>query len=219
MILLTSRGPEDWRDRLARPDLHWKPGRSAMEAALAWEGASGLPDEIAALFPEARLIQAIVEYPVDLPGGRRPSLTDVFALIADREGQVAVMVEAKRDESFSPTLGEWRKDDSPGKADRLSFLCKPLGLGSGRLADTLRYQLLHRTASAILAAQHYGIRRAAMVVQSFSPEHAWLDDFVQFAALFGVASPARDRLHDAGMPSGIALCLGWASAFQQDTPV
>jgi len=57
-----------------------------METALAWENASGLPEELAALFPDARLIQAIVEYPVALPGGGRPSFTDVFALIADRGG-------------------------------------------------------------------------------------------------------------------------------------
>ncbi len=212
MILLASRGPHDWKDRLARPDLHWKPRYSAMEVALAWEGASGLPDEIATLFPEARLIQAIVEYPVALPGGGRPSFTDVFALIADRKGQIAVMVEAKRDESFGPTLREWRIDASRAKAHRLSGLCETLGLGSGKLADTLRYQLLHRTACAILTAQLYGIRRAAMVVQSFSPDHTWFDDFVQFAALFGIAAPARDRLHDAGAPSDIALRLGWASA-------
>ena len=212
MILVNSRGPEDWRDRLTKPVLHWKPRHSAMETALAWENASGLPDEIAALFPDAQLIQAIAEFPVALPGGKRPSFTDVFALIADREGLMAVMVEAKCNEPFGPTLGEWRMDASLGKADRLSFLCETLGLGPGKLADTLRYQLLHRTASAILTAQHYRVRRAAMVVQSFSPDRAWLDDFIQFAALFGIATPTTDRLHDADRPSGIALRLGWASA-------
>ena len=211
MILLTSRGPNDWKSRLAIPD-HWKTRHSAMEAALAWEGASGLPDEIAALFPDARLIQAIVEYPVALPGGGRSSFTDVFALIADREGVNAVMVEAKCEESFGPTLGGWREDAGSGKVDRLAFLCDTLGLDAGTLEDSLRYQLLHRTASAILAAQHYGIHRAAMVVQSFSPDRRRFEDFAQFAALFGMTAPVPDRLHDAGTPSGIALQLGWASA-------
>ena len=212
MILLPSRGPDDWKDQLAKPDLHWKPRHSAMEAALAWEGASGLPDEFAALFPDARLIQAIVEYPVALPGGDRPSFTDVFALIADGAGQIAVMVEAKCDETFGPTLGTWRTEASPGKSERLRFLCETLGLNPGLLADTLRYQLVHRTASALLAAQHYGLNRAAMVVQSFSPNRARFGDFVQFAELFGIAAPAPDRLYCAGAPAGIALHLGWASA-------
>lgn len=127
MILLTLRGPNDWECRLANP-VHWKRRHGAMEVAMAWEGASGRPDETAALFPDARLIQAIVEYPFTLPVGGGFSFTDVIALIAGRERLTAVTVEAKCDEFVSPTLGEWRKDASSGKANRLTVLCDFPGL-------------------------------------------------------------------------------------------
>ena len=80
----------DWSRLLARPDRHWKPGFSAMSVAQSWESASGaLPPEISALLDSspdtalhgAGLVLAIPEYQVELPGGSRPTQTDVFALV------------------------------------------------------------------------------------------------------------------------------------------
>ena len=50
---------------------------------------------------------------------------------------------------------------------------------------SIRYQLLHRTASAVIAAQQFGARLAVMVVHSFSPSHQWHDDYQAFAREFG----------------------------------
>ncbi len=205
MIRQSTSGPDDWKAHLAQPELHWKPGRSAMEAAFAWE--AGLPGEIAVLFPDATLLQAIVEYPVALPGGGQSSKNDVFALLSSAEGLIAVMVEAKRDESFGPTVGEWLRDASAGKIARLTALCEVLGLMREALPPEIRYQLLHRAASAILTARRYHAC-AVMVIQSFSPEARWFDDFSRFASLMG-AAPDKDRLLGCVCTE---LQIGWASA-------
>ncbi|HHS93756.1 MAG TPA: hypothetical protein ENK63_00220 [Rhodobacterales bacterium] len=210
MILRPTSGPEDWRAFLAKPE-HWRPGRSAMETAHAWEGAEGLPPEIATLLPGASLFLAIPEYKVPLPGGQRESQNDVFALLVDDLGVFPCMVEAKRDEPFGPTLDEWRAKPSKGKTERLEAICGLLGLDPGALDGSLRYQLFHRTASAAITAQRLRSPRAAMVVQSFSPERRWFGDFFAFAALFGLA-PEPDRAVSTDLPGGIALSLAWASA-------
>ena len=208
MILRRTTSPEDWKEFLAKPD-HWKPGRSAMETAYAWERANGLPDAIATFFPGAEMLFAIPEWKVPLPGGERDSQNDVFALLSDGNGLVPVMVEAKRDEHFGPTLGEWLKAPSPGKTARLAAICEMLGLDAAKLDPRLRYQLFHRTASAVVTAERFHARRAAMVVQSFSPEHRWFGDYAAFAGLFGL-SPARDEISETRLPSGLCLSLGWA---------
>ena len=180
-----------------------------MAAALSWEAANGLPQEIADLIggtPE--LLMAIPEHKVALPGGRRESQCDIFALAKSSEDTVAVAVEAKVNEPFGPTIGEWLKDASAGKMERLRFICELLGLDAS-LPDGLRYQLFHRTAAAILEAQRFKTDRAAMIVQSFSQENRWFEDFAAFADLFGMqVEPGRSACMD--LPSGTPLILGWA---------
>ena len=95
------------------------------------------------------------------------------------------MVEGKVKESFGPTLGEWRNDASSGKEERLGFLLRTLGLGAAP-ADDIRYQLLHRAASALITGEQYRSAAAVLVVHSFSQECAGWPDYQAFARLFGV---------------------------------
>lgn len=210
MILRPTTCPEDWKVFLAQPELHWKPGRSAMETAHSWEGAQGVPQEIAAFFPGAQKLLAVPEYKVALPGGGADSQNDVFALLRDDRGLIPLMVEAKRDESFGPTLGEWLTDASDGKRARLAAICSMMGLDPATLDPSLRYQLFHRTASAIVTAHRFHADRAAMVVQSFSPDRRWYQDFAAFAGLFGPA-PEPGVARNRGLPGGKTLLLGWAT--------
>ncbi len=194
---------------LADPEKQWRRGYSAMAAALAWEAANGLPQEIAALIggsPE--LLLAIPEHKVALPGGSRESQCDVFALVKTAEGTMAVAVEAKVNEPFGPTVGEWLKNASAGKVERLRFICDLLGLEVPQ-SDGLRYQLFHRTAAAILEAHRFKTDCAAMIVQSFSQEKRWYEDFEAFVDLFGLqVEPGKSARIE--LPSGVPLILGWA---------
>jgi hypothetical protein len=205
-----THGPGSWQELLSDPQKHWVTGYSARTLAHCWEDARGLPPEIASLFGgHATLLLAIPEHKVDLPGGSRPSQTDLFALVRWEERTIACAIEGKVAETFGPTMEQWLAEPSPGKSERLAHLCKLLGLVQP-LPSNLRYQLMHRAASAAIEADRFKTDEAAMIVHSFSKTGEWFDDFTMFARLFGLA-PVRDRLLTFSLPSGKRMHLAWAS--------
>ena len=212
-ILRPTTGPDDWRSFLAEPDKQWKLGHSAHALAHRWESACGLPANVQAVlgtssrFREFELLLAIPELRVDLPGGQRASQTDLWLLGRQSDGLVSVAVEGKVAESFGPTLAEWQVEASPGKSERLGYLLDVLRLKSP-LPPAIRYQLLHRTASAILLAKRFHAAHSLMLVHSFSPEDASIADYRAFAALLGVAQSGEGVLEIPGHQSP-TLALAW----------
>jgi hypothetical protein len=112
-IFVPTQSGSDWQRLLGKPELHWKMGRSAMSAAACWEEANPkLPPEVSRLLDasndaallDLELLMAIPEWEVDLPGGKRPSQTDVLALARNPKSLVVLGVEAKVDETFGPTI-------------------------------------------------------------------------------------------------------------------
>ena len=91
--------------------------------------------------------------------------------------------------------------------ERIAYILRCLGLPS-TIPDSTRYQLLHRTASAVLAAEEFGAKAAVMLVHSFSPADRWFDDFKAFAGLFG-GSPSIGQVFHARRCQDIDLFLGW----------
>ncbi len=214
-IVVPTESAEDWKRLLAKPDLHWKAGYSAMTLARSWETAhpSAPPEVIAVMdgtgdsrLRDLALVLAVPEWQVDLPGGRRPSQTDLLALMRGEHGLVVVAVEGKVDEPLGPTVGDKRQEDSAGVNQRLAWLIDYLGMDG--CPDGVRYQLLHRTASAVLAAREFDASAAVTLIHSFSPTRMWFDDFTAFAALFG-ATPEVDELVAVGEVDGIPLWIGW----------
>lgn len=209
-IFVPTTSPEDWRSLLADPEKHWKRGYSAMAAARSWEAARGLPPEIAAIFEEdTELLIAIPEHKVPLPGGTRESQCDVFAIVRTGAQTCSLAVEAKVNEPFGPTIGEWLIDASTGKRERLDSICSLLGL-TDPPPDHIRYQLLHRTAAAIVEAHRFKTDRAAMIVQSFASDHAWYNDFASFCAALNVTDGRNTGLH-LELPNNLPLTIGWAT--------
>jgi hypothetical protein len=217
MILVPSRGPEDWQRLLAEPERQWRDGYSAKRLAECWESAQGFPEAVRQAFERSGIealaeiepLLVLPEYQTSLPGGRRPSQTDVFVLAKARGGLVAIAVEGKVEEPFGPTVGEWKAEPTPGKAERLRFLCDVLGLCADAVGS-LRYQLLHRTASAILEAQRFTARHAVMLVHSFSPSGTWYEDFEAFLGVLG-RQAARETVTQVGKRSEVELYCGWVS--------
>lgn len=209
-----SRGVEDWRRLLADPEKQWRFGYSAMCLAESWEGAGGMPSEITRLLsmigPSPELLVALPEHKVPLPGSNRgDSQNDLFALIRVGDQTVAATIEGKVDEPFAKTLGEWLVDASSGKRQRLAFICDLLGL-TQPLPQNIRYQLLHRTASAVIEALRFKTDIAAMIVHSFSPTKRWFDDYAAFASLFGVEAQP-DQLLSVRSVRVPPLYVGWAT--------
>ncbi|MBM3494267.1 MAG: hypothetical protein FJX72_08100 [Armatimonadetes bacterium] len=215
VIAIPSGGPSDWQRALADPQKHWRPGASAMTLAACWEASKGdFPAEVRRTL-EASAERALVgltpllvvpEYGVSLPGGSARSTTDVFVLARGEQGLAAMAVEGKVNEPFGPTVGEKRREASPGQCARLAFLMEELGLRN--LPDEIRYQLLHRTASARLAAKKFGAGVSVMLVHSFSPDMRWFDDFACFAGLFGIAAEPN-RVCAAPPLTSPRLYIGW----------
>ena len=146
------------------------------------------------------LLPAVPEWEVALPGGTRKSQNDVFALVRCAGRTISLTVEGKVNEPFGPTLAEWLSSTSPGKATRLEFLKRTLGLPEV-LPNELYYQLLHRTASAVIEAERFRTDSASMVVHSFSPKRKWFEEYAQFVDLMGVKGTTGE-LETIQLPNG-----------------
>lgn len=218
-IYIPTSGVEDWRRLLADPEKQWRTGFSARSIANAWESAKGFPPEIQDLFTHSHhpsfhnveMLLAIPEHKVLMPPyGGHPSQNDLFALAKDCKGNlIALTIEGKVSESFGKILSEWNAEGSPGKYKRLAFIKETLGLAE-EIPDTIRYQLLHRTASAILEAKRFTAKSAVMVVHSFNQSNLWFDDYRAFFNIFSATDAAPGVLYFLSEVHGIKVYSGWA---------
>ena len=184
-LSIALKKPADVIPHLGKPT-HWKQGRSAKALADSWHAANGLPERVLAVLSQApeyagvQLVDGWLERSTDLGDGRGShSQTDLLALV-DIGAELAVLaVEAKVTEPFGPLVCEWLKNDQHGKRQRLVGLCKLLELDISGVSE-LRYQLLHRTAAALLEAKRFKLSAAALVIHSFCPAATGLDDFRRF---------------------------------------
>ena len=210
-------GPEEWKYLLAEPEKHWKTGHSAKALAYCWEEAQGFPKSIARVFSQSQFehfqqiefVLGFPEYRTPLPGGRKPSQSDIFLLARSGNKLITIAVEGKVDEPFGQTVSEWQQPDSQGKRDRLGALRRRLGLLSSDLYH-IRYQLLHRTASALIEAERFRASCALMLVHSFNQEHKGYDDYEAFLQLFG-RSAARNQITFLGEKNEVGLYASWVT--------
>ena len=220
-IYVPTNSPEDWKPLLAKPDKHWRTGYSAKALAYCWQEANGFPKSVIEcfnnsklkLFSNIELLLAIPEYKVELPGGIRPSQNDIFVLARGNNQLISIMVEGKVDEPFDITVGEWERDASRGKEERLAFLLNQLGLDDV-IVSHVRYQLLHRTASAIIEARQFRARNALTLVHSFSQTGEHYGDYKQFVELFNKSCKINSIVH-TGNIDDINLYLGWATGEEE----
>jgi hypothetical protein len=216
-IFVPTKSGSDWQGLLAKPKLHWKKGASAMTTAAAWEDAgSVLPSEIVTVLQlsneealrDLELLAAIPEWEVSLEGGETASHTDVLALARNDRGLCVIAVEAKVNEDFGPLLKDKRAEASPGQSNRLDSLHTLLGIL--RFDDVIRYQLLHRTASALLTARQFHAQTAVMLVQCFGDKPNLRADFEAFCRALRTKE-LSSALRVAPAFSGPSLYLAWCS--------
>lgn len=220
-VYVPTSGPTDWRSFLADPDKQWSRRASALELAVSWEGAQqaqrGMPPQVAFALDRipalagSRLLLGLPEHRVSLKGRGKASQTDLWALLRSGDHYFSMAIEGKAGEAFGPTLGEWLSQPSDGKRDRLEQLCQILQIANPPALE-LRYQLFHRTASAILEAQRFGAALAAMLVQCFPRDdgddaQSWRD-FSAFCQLLG-APAVRGEVVQARRTGSERLFLGW----------
>lgn len=212
-ILIPTKSAEDWKQFLAEPEKQWKSGFSARALAYCWEEAEGMPSEIISVLGQLpalknlKTIFAIPEHTVPLPGGGRASQNDVWVLAESPSGLVSIAVEGKVSEPFGPTVEKWFENKTPGKEKRLKFLCGELGIEYPPPFKA-RYQLLHRTVSAILEAKRFRANEAVMVVHTFSKTDEWFEDYQYFLSLFGLEAGINQAV-SAKILNGINLSFAW----------
>jgi len=170
-VLITNIG--EWEQN-AGPKLEhqWAPGRSALECATAWCEPDGpvVPSEFAALFAGHQFAGFEIESVQpehcirfdNLRGG--PRNADLAIEATDRNGRIAITVEAKADEPFDGTLDEMMmaalearlKNPRSGAVRRIEQLTEslftPRVKGQPRLVQ-IRYQLMTAVAGTLAYAQ------------------------------------------------------------------
>jgi hypothetical protein len=237
-ILIPARSADDWQRLLTEPEKHWRTGYSAKALAHCWQSARDFPPSVRSVLDDSRydlfhgikMLLGIPEHRVPLPGRGKASQTDLFVLAKSGDDLVSITVEGKVAESFDVLVSEWlRRDSHPkrgtaaketrelprarapsaGKLERLAYLCQMLGIDKED-SSGLRYQLFHRTVSALIEAERFNAKHALMLVHSFSQTGAWFDDYQSFAALLRVAVEP-DTIACVGERAGVDLYLGWVT--------
>jgi hypothetical protein len=159
---------------------------------------------------ELELLLGIPEYKVYLDNKKAPSQNDLFILCSSINELVVVMIEGKVDESFDKLIHEWNSLNS-SRVQRLKFLTDKLEIPPSENIDNYRYQLLHRTASAIITAEKFHAAKAIMLVHSFSETGKWFEDFSSFVKLVNPQiEPFPNVIYNCRtLSSGVELSLGW----------
>ena len=208
--------PKEWRWLLAKPYKHWKEGRSAKSLAYCWQRADDFPKSVKKvfknsnieLFRDIEMLMAFPEYRVAFPPkGGRPSQNDIFILAKGNGKLISITVEGKAGEPFDDTIDDWKLKDYGGKGKRLDYLCKILQLDKTQIGH-IRYQLLHRTASAIILAEKFSAKNALMLIHSFQYNEDSFKDYCNFLRLFGRRGEIN-TITTAKTVNGVKLFFGW----------
>lgn len=224
-LYVPTLGPTDWRRLLADPTKQWRPEKSALEMAVCWEAMRaterGLPLEVAAAIDKteqlrgASLVIGLPEHKVEFEGGGHPSQNDIWALLrVEEDCFVSMAVEGKAGEPLDNIVSVWltkKSGEQCNKPARLEALQKRLGI-AGIDVFSIRYQLLHRAASALKEAVRFRAKYAVLLVQSFNrdADKQSFDDFVRFGDLMGV-KVTEERLSCSPRPTVVPLFLGWVT--------
>ena len=216
-IYIPSDSPDMWRNLLAQPKKQWKKGYSARALAYCWQKADGFPKSVVTTFQKSKinlfgnveLLFAFPEYKVPLPGGKRESQNDIYVIAKSNNDLISIMIEGKVNEPFDKPVSSWISNSggNSGKQERLDFLLNKLNLNQTQVQQ-IRYQLLHRTVSAIIEAQRIRAKNALMLVHSFSTKNEWFDDFSKFVKLFGLTTKINSIVGPY-QTDGINIYFGW----------
>jgi hypothetical protein len=130
-----------------------------------------------------------------------------------RGGLVVLAVEGKESEPFGDDIvTDWIAKTKTGH-DRLALVCNTIGLPTTTVGS-VRYQLLHRAAAAVIEARRLGAPHAVLLVHSFSPTQAHLGAYQSFVALYEREAGANETVELAAV-DGVMLHAAWVSDSKQ----
>jgi len=213
------RHTSDWVEAVGAKN--YRKGYSAYETHQKWKAISDLlPEPLNSvllrsrnpIFTGIKPDCVIAEHAVFLDTLKTPSKTDIMAFCSNEARErIVLAVEAKCAEPFAERISRWiTTPDAPRrlaqrrlfteetpivsrKVDRLRFLNSVLGTDISPESH-LRYQLLHRTASAILEARNLSARAAVVVVQAFTFNIENFFDFTDWTTVLGIQGTKKNTL-------------------------
>jgi hypothetical protein len=213
---------------LADPEIQWAPRKSALEMAVSWEAARtsarGLPAEVASALDSssalsgAELVIGLPEHQVQIRGGGHASQTDLWTLLRRGQDFFSMAVEAKAGEPLDDLVKDWLQNrrGRTRKPERLAALQKQLGLLNHDVQE-IRYQLLHRAASALIEAERFKATLAILLIQSFdqaADDRSW-KDCIKFGELLGLEM-CNGQVRPASIQTAVPLYFGWVSSSPAD---
>ncbi|WP_416150297.1 DUF6946 family protein [Salipaludibacillus sp. HK11] len=219
---LPSSGKKSWKSLLTNPKKQWKSGYSAKELAKCWEEAEGFPTSVVTTFEESQItllkdvefLFGFPEYKVSLLGGSATSQNDLYVLAKAGKELLTIMVEGKVTESFGATIETWKeKNPTSGKIERLFYLLDTLNLKEDSVLE-IRYQLLHRAASALIEAHRVQANHALILVHSFSETGKGYEDYADFVKLFDL-TPKEDKVVGPISLNGVNVYFGWINEVKE----
>lgn len=223
MYYLPTVGAESWKHLLAEPEKQWRTGYSAKALAHCWEDARGFPKSVRQVLKsspdkalqEPAFILGIAEHRTPLPpASGAPSQSDILVLAKSGADLITITVEGKVADPFGPWVSEWLQDASPGKEERLTFICEALQVRK-EAVQSIHYQLLHRTVATLLEAERFSAKYALMLVHSFSQTHRWFNEYAQFAALLAGKTVQAETVVHVGKRMGKELYLAWVTGEEE----
>jgi hypothetical protein len=219
--------PEHVRPFLGDPVRQWVPGYSAFELATSWIGCGGIPASVRTVldgcdeYRDARLNRASMEHVTAVPGRGFGSQTDALVFAETAVGKVVISVEGKVREPFDGLVSEWLSQKHSATDEdaharrlrnrhvRLEGLKEILSLSCD--VSGLRYQLLHRTAAAIIEARNEGAHHALMLVHSFCPNESSFVDFQAFTNAMQMPVLDVNVISASRQLGNVSLRLGWVA--------
>jgi hypothetical protein len=217
-IYIQTKSTEEWKSLLADPEKQWKTGYSAKSLSYAWEETEGFPKRILKAFKDSNLelemLLGIPEYKVYLDTKKAPSQNDLFVLAKEKNGSelVSIMIEGKVSEPFDILVKEWF-NGTKSRENRLNYLLKELNINKSiEEIGEYRYQLFHRTVSAIKTAKKFNAKKALMIVHSFSQKNEWFEDYSKFLKLLipTIETVEINKVYKCfTLENDIELSVGW----------
>jgi hypothetical protein len=108
--------PEYIIQHLAKQELHWRAGYSALELAVAWaRSRSDFPATVRTVlkaapeYAHAEFIDGFFEREAELGSPGRNSQTDLMVIAAVGDELAVIAVEGKLEESFAELVADWDK--------------------------------------------------------------------------------------------------------------
>lgn len=207
--------PLEWKKYVRDAETKWVPEGSAMELACCWQKTpADFPSEVKLAFDRSgtasSFLLGIPEYKVDMPGEGLPASNNLLVLSTIDHRLCPIIVEGNKNGTFGEYCDHESLQDERHR-ERRKLMFADLGLSEDSFVPSkLRYQLMHRTLSAIYVAHAFCADRCMVLVHRIGHddnEHDAFIDYKYFLGLFGV--DAQKGIIQRARVAGLQLMFLW----------